>query len=345
MTRSFRKFAVRLMGLSLSCSVAAETLVVRAPSASPVEYGAYLRASADRVSPIQVYRREHPSAEMRRLLLQRLTLAQQSFLSGSLEAARSGFLAVAQMRTEDDWGATEREVFFVSLFRLAQLSSSAEERDEFLASALTLGEELQPEARLFPPPLLSRWQELRASRKPIVVSTVGLIEWETVLIDGRAFSLAPQGELRLRPGRYRVTYLSSSRQPVTRILAPENISEPPTAVDLVEGKCGDWKLTGTSQPAHAFFGLACNAPSRAQNATTKTTTALLETTRSLNPQIDFRPPADGMLVNLKPSSSKDTPLIKRPWVWTLAGATLAALIVVQARSREGRETTTSHGFN
>lgn len=310
-----------------SANAGAAQVIQRAQTASPLEYKSYLLASSQRQSPSQNYLSQHPSAANRNRFVQLIAEAQKKFLAGSTDEARDSFRLVLNLAAEEDWSIAEREALVYTTLRLAQISNSNEERDVYLKLSWTFGADVQPDSRLFPPPLLVRRTELYASFAKISVNTENLRKRFTyVIVNGFRIDLQKNEKFTLIDGDYRVTFISDSYAPQTHLgLASQLEGLAEDSTPLAQGSC-------ERHSDQEFFGADC-------------LTKHLEDLQ-LRPSVSLAsaPVTSPMAVDFRiPTSSK--PLYKKGWFWAGVGATAIAVVVLsQKKSEESSSPHTTYGF-
>lgn len=312
------------LSISISLSAFAESIVVRGPNASALEYAAYLKATSNRVSPSQAYLKEHPSAENSQELLQKFASAQEAFLKESLEEAKLQFQEVLQMATKDDWRKTQRELLLSAHLRLAQLSQSSQEAEFQLKQSLTLGDDLSPDPRLFPPPLIEKWNLLRSTSTKVDISKHVFSNGALILLNGVIFDL--NENLKIYPGEYRVTVLSDSHRFQTLQLSAKQIAVTNWTTDgLVQGDCLNHQVS--LENAHAFLGQHCSRKNF-----------------GLASSIQSQPPQNYVpLPTVNTSSTK--PFYKSGWFWAGVGAVAVAVVVASSQNKKkDHETTPSQTY-
>ena len=316
----------------LSLSPATE-VVVQSPDSSDVEYRAYLAAHADCVSPTQALLRARPRAAAREKLVNDFAATQKAFLGLEVNVARAELESLLEQMTHDDWSPAERQVFFKTALRRAQLSTDQPDMDRWLNVALTIGYDLQPDHILFPPPLVTRWKHIKQQNLSRKIQVHGLgADWSRILINGVSCTvgscpLIPQTDVPVR-----VTWLSDKWQPYTTITKTSRLShEVPVRRAWVTGDCKSPQFDrGASVFAdkQPFFGLSCE----------KLQVAAVDLT--------LKPANSHSTIDMFTPPKKTRPLYKSPWLWTGVG-TVVAIAVIAAKKRPSKgdkDTSSSYGY-
>lgn len=304
----------------------AQTVLVQAPRSPGLDYLAMLKAHSNFVSPSRFYRAKHPLVSEREQLIAAFAEAQKAFLGDSIASARKAYKAVLDLVWADDWERSDREIFLQAYLRLAQTESDSAARDRWLTQSLLLGDDVNVDATLFPPPLLLRRRELSRQATVKVVSKVPA-GWNDLLVNGR--SCAGTDCKLLSLGKVRVTLLSDQWLPHTEILDINEIDRlAPAPVALVRGACGqeDFHAETAKYPVRkAFWNLDCEERVGASRK--------LKLTPQLNASIFT--PAPGPV---KFYQSK--------WFWIGAGGVvvIAAVVIANSQRHEVRDTSTSYGY-
>lgn len=218
----------------------AELILIRAPGLELDEFNAYAEAHGyESLSDALDSRR--PDSQMKSHLRSSIEKAQSAWLSGSLGEARSEFQKVFKMALQADWRESEREAIHYSLLRLAQSAGTPFEKDEWLTRAASMFNDIPPDSKLFPPPLLNAYNEkLSEIRKNSQVFSPYLLfpDHQTLLINGKSYKITPDLQVVLPPGPHRLTALSDSHPPMTEVLNSAQVSVFQARVEpLAAGKC------------------------------------------------------------------------------------------------------------
>jgi hypothetical protein len=320
-----------MLWVSLLLSLAtASTLWVKSPQSSVLDYQATLKAHAHALSPTQAYLQSHPLIENREKLLNLFSQAQRDFLDRSSGESRERFLDVLRLLPSDDWATADREIFLQVYLRLAQLANGDTERDLWLTQSLELGDNVNYDKTLFPPPLLLRREELilRLARRSLSRRFL-TAAWSQVLLNGRACEKDDCGSWPVG-GKLRVTVLSDEFLPQSKMIAVADFEHfHPAAVPWVEGVCSDphWNHLAEIYPdKKAFWSLDCERPP-----------AALQLSPRLPEHLALLAPMS------EPHDSK--PFYHSTWFWVGAGLVSTALVVVATQHpREEHQSTTTYGY-
>jgi hypothetical protein len=301
------------------------TVLLQSPTARVLDYRAALRADSDAISPTRHYLAAHPVATAREELLTDFTAAQTSFLQSARADAQTRFERVVARLPEEDWRREDREVFLLAYFRLAQLAAENEARDRWLRASLSLGDELNLDAALVPPPLIARRRELqlalpaRSWRPPE--------GWTAVLINGQPCRELDCGRWETVAEKLRVTFLSDRWLPQTLFVrGPELSRLHPETIPWVSGDCESPQVHARVHEFTSykiFWNLQCEAKPQAR--------------------VRDREPA-ALQLPAAPSAPTSTPLYRNKWLWAGVGLVVAALVIHETQRHESREPTTSYGY-
>ena len=209
-----RGLCVLLMGL-VAVKGAAQVLV-RDTATDPVEFAAYCEAEGlktfARWQKDKVYTAKRP-VQLKALLAR----AQAEFLSPDPLSSKATYQKIVSLSHAQEWNEEERKIIFYSFFRLAQLEKTPASSRLFLKEAMVFGRDLKPQVRLFPPPLIQTYRQIKkqAFLSPLHLKSV-FAQHEWVLINGKAYK--NDQKLMLPYGVYRVKALSSSHEPYTEVI-------------------------------------------------------------------------------------------------------------------------------
>lgn len=220
-------------------------LLLAAGSASSDEFRAYAEAN-NRLTLSEIFDNTRPGTDLTRRLQNMTLKAQEAWLNGSVDESRRLFAQIADMTLEGDWRAAQREAIHYALLRLAQASSSTNERQSWLERAVTSFPDLDIDAKLFPPPLIESFQTIRSRilSETTVINAHSFPNHRWILINGRRFELHENLQLRLPDGLHRVTLISDSQRAFSRTLTPAQLRVLSVPTEpFVEGNCEtpDWK--------------------------------------------------------------------------------------------------------
>lgn len=329
MKKSLTVFAVSIAQvMQFSTTAWAKNVIIKGPNVANVEYSAYLKVDSQRISPTQKYISSRPTEDSRALLLQKLAVAQQEFLSGSLENAKRVYQEISDLLFFDDWKNSDLEAILFSYLRLAQLSSTHEETEQWLKKSLTISNAVPINAQLFPPPLLAQRKSLANSMPQIALSLQ--LKDLTLLINGSEITIDQGTPLKVYPGRYRVTFLSDSTAPETRTLAAEEIALwKPNQQPMYTGNCENFKsLWNPSEPSEVYGGERCKS---------RTDKIQLNVASTHVGQPEFTPKLEIPMAPTKP-------IYKRGWFWVGVGAVAVVALAASQKSNNQEQKSTTYGF-
>ena len=307
----------------------ASEVVLQSAASADVEYRAYLAAHAECVTPTEALNRMRPSSSAREKLVNDFADSQKAFLGTDSNLARTKLEFLISQIPNEDWSAAERQVFFKSAMRRAQLAINDPDMDIWLKHALTIGYELHPDHTLFPPPLIQRWQQLKQKIQMRKIQVPGLGgEWSQIMINGvpctaNSCPAFPDTDLPLR-----ITWLSDKWQPYTALIKLRDVpQEIPARRAWVAGECRSPQLDRAAnifRDKQPFFGLDCE-----KSHVTGANLNLMAAPGGLN-----------MFAPIK----KERPLYKSPWLWAGVGAVIAIVVAQSQKSQEKKDPSTSYGY-
>ena len=320
----FKRAILAILILANGLPVHAEVLIQGA-DVSRLDYLAALKADPNAEPPSEAYLRAHPLGSRRDELQEKFAEAQRLFVEGSRTEAAEKFGALTEMLAADDWGLVDRAVFVHAYMRLAQLENDSVKQREYLAHSLSVGE-ADVDKSLYPPPLLRQRELLAAELPRVKISERAFADgWTVVLINGRACRSGKCLEVPATSTPVRVTYLSEQWVPYSKVIsAREAGGLKPKRVAWYEGSCGSVKF----HPEVQTLG--------------ERRTLCERVTGELNLSPRARVVA-GSEVPRFDMKKKDVPFYKNGWFWTGVGAAVVAVIVINQRTHEEREPTTTYG--
>ena len=189
----------------------------------------HLRAFAEtegRPTLADYYESNRPLKSNQEQLRRLIERAQGLWLNGSTESARAVFKDIAQMTLNDDWRGAQRESIHYADLRLAQSALTPDEATQWLEKAVRDFPELKPSAKVFPPPLVASFNDVKAHLRS-QFSEVELGErfrdYRFMLINGQKYDLEDTTKVSLPPGTFRVTLLSNLHSRITETMTASQL--------------------------------------------------------------------------------------------------------------------------
>ncbi len=217
-------------------------VLIRAPNTPAKEFSAY--AETEPVKTYIQHRLDKIKKTPRPLNLRSLLKqAQMDFLSHEPAHSKKSFQAIFEHIHAFDWNEEERKIIFYSLFRLAQLEKDPKKQTLLLKEALAFSMDLKVDKGLFPPPVTSRYEQIKKSADYVSVNLKKIFpQHPVVILNGRVYS--HQESPVLPYGLYRVNALSASHKSWTKVLSLSRLMVTnPGRKALVGGDCRNPTLT------------------------------------------------------------------------------------------------------
>ena len=209
--------------------------LLKAPQTPLEEFSAYVQTEGiTSYSKAQFEKIQEQSDSIQKLTVL-IEQAQKSFLKDHLNQAGDYFRSITKKAYKKDWTGEAQKIIFYSFLRLAQIEWKGLEAEALLYSASIFAPHLDPDTKLFPPPLIQKFNSIRKNQAKISVSLRKIFPFhETILINGRKFS----NEVHLPYGEYRVTALSSSHKKWSRVISlSQLVQKRIVTMPLVSGSC------------------------------------------------------------------------------------------------------------
>ncbi len=327
---------------------AQSAVLIHGPGTPTLDYRAALKADPDLRSPTEHLLKARPGAGRREALLTAFASAQTAFLENSLGEARALFESVAGMMNHADWPRADRQVFLHACLRSAQLQADSEGQNLWLARAVALGDYIEAEAGLFPPPLLAGLKKFRAEIPRARVSPeVFAAGWTTVLLNGYVCSAKTCAGFPLGGEKVRATFLSDTWQSVTLMLdARELTTVQPKQVAWVSGDCTKTRFSAAVSAlkgARSFWGLECESLSPAGNLATASSANTAHTSDSKT--LNLNPIAQTQALPTFQIKEKSIAFYESKWFWMGVGVLAAGALIANGQNkREEKEPTTTYGY-
>jgi hypothetical protein len=332
-----------------------EAPLIQAAEASREQYLGFLQANS-RIPLSEWLDQEATRAETAEVehLSRLLERAQSAWLNEPQTTSKSLLKQITARALDHDWRDSEREAIHYAYFRLAQLATHDAERDENLKLAIAFDFEFSPDATLFPPPLIARFQKLKAE----LLAAAHLVKLsrifpnhQIVRINGRKFTTLDL-DVPILEGRFRISAFSDEYPAFHATLTRSQLSELVLRqAPVAPGRCNN-ELTspGESKPplnkvnlagldglglAEVFYNPSCIQPVGENVALHSPTSDPLVSLMQ-----PFRQPQDAMPAGWPTApENNSTSVSRKTWLWVgaTALATSVAYFVYRDQERRSRE--------
>ena len=213
-----------------------QSLLIRSAGTSRTEFAAYKKTEL--IKTYAQYQLDILRKTARPIpLSSTLQQAQIEFLSHEPNDSKKSFTKITEHIHDFDWNTEERKIIFYSLIRLAQLTKNNQKKKLLLQEAFGFGMGLEPDLKVFPPPLIKLYTQIKQKTNFISMDLKKIFpSYEIILINGKVFSKLKK--VNLPYGIYRITALSSSRKSWGRVLSLSRlISKKIKTPFFTEGTC------------------------------------------------------------------------------------------------------------
>ena len=216
--------AAGFLGGFLDAAFGSTPTILRAPQTSREEFQAFIKTEKGRPYFEVLMEKERNSKKDLKNLLSLMEQAQESFLKDHLKTAGAFFKSITEVSGQKHWAKEAREVIFYAYMRLAQIKWKGESPEVFLHEALLFDSELEPDPKLFPPPLLKKFSHLKKSLPKVTLNLDLIFPFhDRILINGRVFSRKDKPALYY--GSYLVSAASSSHKTWKREITASELSQ------------------------------------------------------------------------------------------------------------------------
>lgn len=179
---------------------------------------------------------------------QKIVKAQEHYLAGETSLALKKFQEITGLSHASDWNEEERRGIFYSFLRQAQYEKNKTKKQALLIAAnqfiLTpVHEKSYKDYNLFPPPLMEKLKKAQNNQVFLSVDWKGVFpHHEIVLVNGK--QVFPSAErIKIPTGAHRVTALSSSHTPWTKILPlSQLVTQSVQTTSFTSGRCKNLKI-------------------------------------------------------------------------------------------------------
>lgn len=234
--------------LLLIWNLMAGEVVIQGENVTDLQYQQFILQNPEKQSYISSLEAKNNDG-----LMEELKRGQFHFLKGSLNQAKIHFKNISDQRFEQDWKKEERKAIHYSLFRLAQLEQNPKDSANYILQALQLDDEIIPNKKLFPPPLITKYNQLKSDHK---IQAFPLPKkanlYSRILINGKKVE-GSSTFFRARPGEIRIRFMSNRLKDVILVSKAKNIqSSKLTEVLLATGPCENPELQFAPSPSHHY---------------------------------------------------------------------------------------------
>lgn len=299
-----------------------QPILFRSAGAPESEYRARLRSDEALRSPVGAYLDQHPLGRSRGQLIERFTRAQHAYLEGEVGEARRYFQEVTALLPTDDWRIEQREIFLHAFLRLAQMEHDESARERWLIEAQYLGQDVNFDENLFPPPIVRRHRDL-SRQLPRIRPSVEASGWPLILINGVRCSATDCPTVPAPSHDVRVTFVSDQWVTQSQQIDVASLARlRPPRFTWVTGECGKSDLLPAARAlgtGRAFFGFNCEAPR-------------LVPQMAAAPAVD--PAASGVSTQLRATTAPVArrPFYRSPWLWAGVGAAVVTGVALSLKS-------------
>ncbi|OFZ13988.1 MAG: hypothetical protein A2Z20_10165 [Bdellovibrionales bacterium RBG_16_40_8] len=197
---------------------AAEEFIYRPPQMSRVEFLANKAAHPTKISYDDYLSKSTVSESLKENLNNTFLKAQEVFLQSEILQIDSAWQDVVGFSYKADWAQAEREMIQIAYLRLAQTATNTAKTHSYLLAAIQFDSTFAPDSRLFPPPIIEQYKSILHNETLVPIDTSKFSEFTIMLINGVRFNLTDNSPISLHRGTKRITLISPTYEPVTRIL-------------------------------------------------------------------------------------------------------------------------------
>lgn len=189
-----------------------------------LEYQAEKVAKTDSVGYDEYLADSQAPANLKDNLTRAFLTAQEHFLKSEISVIENYWQDVTVFALKADWDKAQREMIQIAYMRLAQSASNAEDTRKYLSYAIEFDNTYKPNQKLFPPPLIDQYLALRAQSNNVPVLFKNADGFTYILLNGNKYKISNRTPLEITSGIKRITYISPTFAPVTRILDAQEIA-------------------------------------------------------------------------------------------------------------------------
>ncbi|MCB0350117.1 MAG: hypothetical protein KDD38_02970 [Bdellovibrionales bacterium] len=209
--------------INLPKAFAEEVVMFRGENETETEFEAQKLARNQSVGFDDFVAKQSAPALLIENLNQSFLVAQDHFLKSEIGVIENDWLDVTAFAHKADWAKPQREMIQTAYLRLAQIASDATSTRKYLLEALCYDDEFVPDQKLFPPPLIEQYNSLKSHIPKKELTFISAEGFSYALINGVQHRISSRTPLHIRPGTKRITYLSPTYMPVSRVLDTSEI--------------------------------------------------------------------------------------------------------------------------
>lgn len=302
-------------------------VLVKAPQSDVYTYQVFLENS-DHTRPSDI---DLP-CPVRDDLQQYYHSANDNYLNGSLDKAKSEFLEISQLQLSCDWKSKERQQITESLYRLSQLTSSMIDQKTWMRAAVDFDPAQTPDKKLFPPPLLKLFDDIQKEQTFKVIAMSKYYDTYTrILRNGRSFQIDKK-TLKFPEGQARFTFLSDSHAPKTVVVTATALQRSNIeSAAFINGDCKSFQFQKPptwKSGTRLFFSPECIVDQQVN-------TILAETINSPSSTFATNPIEQQIRADSMP---RKPTWIERNYLWV--GAALVGAVLISAEMNKRKDTQT-----
>jgi len=195
---------------------------IQGPGTSEIEFQKELLKSPQAISYSEYSRKSKTHSEIQ--IIDDFKKGQFEFLKGSIEESKAIYIKIAERRSENHWSRKTREIIHYCHMRTAQLVKNENERKKWLKLALIFDSSIRPDKKLFPPPLIKKYNSLKDELSIQIWPLPNKSEnFNTLFINGQEIE-RNSSFIRHRPGVVKISFFSNKNQPAHFVTHLKNLS-------------------------------------------------------------------------------------------------------------------------
>ena len=244
------------------------TVIGMASAADKEQFSAYLNSQPHMHSLADSFFRQSPESSQSQALFETFKSAQKTFFSSSKAQALEAYLKVLEFWDKADWKPSQRKILFTSALRASELSESASVKQEFFAKAVAISLMEKPDSKVFPPPVVQRYNLEKGSHYQRIPVPESLRDAEILSVAGQVLR-NPYGNSIDFPNKpTRVFAYSSKGKPVDAVMTAEQFRTwDPKISWYFSADCSNSQVEAMAQTgaAQVYVNKNCIINSRGKN--------------------------------------------------------------------------------
>lgn len=224
----FCVFKIALLFFYLSgggATFAESQIIYRTPTMSDIDFAALKIARPEMITLDEYQLKNIVSDEMKENLKTTFLKAHAAHLKNQSTENIDLWQDVISYAFKADWPKNNREMIQIAYLRLAELSATVKISKSLVTQCFEYDPQFEPDRKLITPTVIAQYQDVQ-TKSPLKNFDLNKLQgFSKVLINGTVFDVSAQKSISVTSGLKRITLLSSTYKPVTRVIDAEYLNQ------------------------------------------------------------------------------------------------------------------------